>query len=65
MVKRGLSVVVSGKMVNIGWESNFGEFLTTAKAGFDRSKVGFKELFIIKPACQVRAPTRKVRETDD
>ena len=41
IVKHGLSVVVTRKMVKIGWESNFGELSTTVKVGFDRSKVGF------------------------
>ena len=41
ILKHGLLVVVSRKMVKIGRESNFEELLTTVKAGFDRSKVGF------------------------
>ena len=39
IVKRGLSVVVPQKVVKIGWESNFGELLTTVKPGFNTETI--------------------------
>ena len=39
IVKRGLSVEVPRKVVKIGWESNFGELLTTVKPGFDTETI--------------------------
>ena len=39
IVKCGLSVEVPRKVVKIGWESNFGELLTTVKPGFDTETI--------------------------
>ena len=39
IVKHGLSIIVAQKVVRIGWESNFGELLTTVKRRFNTETI--------------------------